>query len=38
MNARITRKQEEIDKTEAMIQDILTKYNLTEEMLQDDYE
>ena len=37
-NALITRKQEEIDKTEAMIQDILTKYNLTEEMLQDDYE
>lgn len=37
-NAMITRKQEEIDKTEAMIQEILTKYNLTEEMLRDDEE
>ena len=37
-NAMITRKQEEIDKTEKMIQEILTKYNLTEEMLKDDEE
>lgn len=36
MNARITRKQEEIDKTENMIKEILTKYDLTEEMLEDD--
>lgn len=36
MNARITRKQEEIDKTEDMIREILTKYNLTEEMLNED--
>ena len=36
MNARITRKQEEIDKTEEMINEILTKYNLTEEMLEED--
>lgn len=36
MNAKITRKQEEIDKTEEMIKDILTKYNLTEEMLNED--
>ncbi len=36
MNAQITRKQEEIDKTEKMIQDVLVKYNLTEEMLMED--
>lgn len=36
MNAKITRKQEEIDKTEKMIQEILTKYGLTEEMLNEE--
>ncbi len=34
--AFITRKPEEIEKTEKMIQDILNKYNLTEDMLKED--
>lgn len=34
-NAKITRKQSEIDKTEKMIKDILDKYGLTEEMLEE---
>lgn len=37
-NAFITRKPEEIEKAEKTIKDILTKYNLTEEMLKDDEE
>jgi hypothetical protein len=37
-NAFITRKPEEIEKAEKTIRDILEKHNLTEEMLQDDYE
>lgn len=37
-NAFITRKPEEIEKAEKTISDILTKYNLTEEMLKDDDE
>lgn len=36
--AFITRKPEEIEKTEKMIQDILNKYNLTEDMLKDEDE
>ena len=35
-NAFVTRKPEEIEKAEKTIYDILTKYNLTEEMLKDD--
>ena len=37
-NAFITRKPEEIEKAEKTIRDILTKYNLTEDMLKDDEE
>jgi hypothetical protein len=37
-NAFITRKPEEIEKAEKLIKDILTKHNLTEDMLKDDDE
>jgi hypothetical protein len=37
-NAFITRKPEEIEKAEKLIKDILTKHNLTEDMLKDDEE
>jgi multisubunit Na+/H+ antiporter MnhG subunit len=37
-NAFITRKPEEIEKAEKLIKDILSKYNLTEDMLKDDDE